>query len=135
MSWPFLILKSNIKVQTNLTTNALSYHQPKPTSELEKNDKDDKCDTIAYSTVHQILGEETLGLKLDRELKCKIQEEEENNCTVEITSTEVKVLNKITHEKIRRAKMNNEDLVEVIKYIEVHDKPPSYAKIRRLDHQ
>ena len=96
------------------------------------NDDDDEYEAISYSTDCQLLGEETSGLKLDMELKHRIQEEERRNCTVGITSSEVKVLNNITPDKMRKAQMEDRGLVEVIKYVEVHGKALSYARIRKF---
>ena len=44
----------------------------------------------------------------------------------------VKALDNIMPDKIRKAQMEDKDLVEVIKYVEVHDKAPPYAKIRKF---
>ena len=110
----------------------MSHHPHNPESESEEDDEDDEYETISYSMVCQLLGEETSGLKWDREPKLRIQEEEKRNCTVGITSSEVKVLNNITPDKMRKVQMKDKDLVEVIKYVAVHDKGPSYAKIKKF---
>ena len=78
--------------KTNVAAYTLSHHPHNPDLESEKDNEDDEYETILYSTVCQLLGEEILGWKLDRELKLSIQEEERRNCTVGITSGEVKVL-------------------------------------------
>ena len=75
-------------------------------------------------------GEETSGFKLDREFKLRIQEEERKYCTVGITSSDVKVLNNITPDKMRKTQVEDKDLEDVIKDVEVHDKVPPYANIR-----
>ena len=54
--------------------DALSHHLPNPDSASEGGDGNGIDETTSHSTVCQLLGEQTAGLKLDRELKWRIQE-------------------------------------------------------------
>ena len=135
--WPSELALYDIKYwngKINLAAYALSCHLHNPDSELKENNEDDEYESLAYSTFCQLLGEGTSGLKLDRELKIRIQEEEMKNCTVGKTSSEVKVLYNITPDKMRKAQMEDKDLAGMIKYMEMHDKAPLYAKIRKSSH-
>ena len=89
----------------------MSHHPHNSESESEEDNEDGEYETMLYSMICQFQGEETSGLVCDRELKLRIQEEERRNCTVGITSSEVKVLNNITLDKIRKAQMEDKDLV------------------------
>ena len=44
----------------------------------------------------------------------------------------MKVIDNIMPDKMKKAQVKDKDLVEVIKYMEGHDKVPSYAKIRKF---
>ena len=121
--------------KTNLAADSLSCCQHNPDSESEEDYQDIEYQTISYSTVCQLMGEGTSGLKLDRELTLSIQEEEGRNCTVKIISSELKVFDSIMPDKMRKAQMEDKDLIEVIRYIEVLDKALSYEKAGSLSHQ
>ena len=100
----------HLNQKSNLAADALSHCPSNMASELEGDEEDDEYETISCSMVCHLLDEEKSWLKLDRELRRKIQEWEEKYCAVKVTSSEVRVVNKIATEKMRRPQLDDKDL-------------------------
>ena len=81
--------------------------------------------------VFYLLGKQTGVLKPERELKEKIQSEEENYHAKVVQMCKVKVLCKISPDQMWKAQVEDTDLSTVVQYLQMHDKVPSYARIKR----